>query len=372
MISFLKEVEMGMKGITSFIPGKFPKFDALTGTINKKMIYLVGAHPKVGKTAWIDERYVLYPYLSLPREDFERIDYIYYSMEIDIVEKMAAYCSYFMNHYYKIRISSDQILGRMKPLLTPEQYKIVQEIYNTHLKYLFGEFDVFGRQIIPGRIEFYQNRENPTGIYKRIREYAKDNGTFVYEKIKERPDIKGRLLGYEPKDPTKMLICMIDHVGLVNLERGYTKKENIDKLSQYLVEARNLFGYTFVVTSQFNRDMAKTERLKFSGEVLAPTLEDFKDTSNLSEDANQVFALFNPSKYNHLQNHFGYNMSKFGRFLRSGHLLVNRNGPSPFNFAFFFDGKIKKWAELPKPTEDLTKFEDLAVRLNQESLQSIN
>lgn len=289
---FLDEVRDGMEGKSNFVPGKFPRFDAKAGVLWKKMLYVIGAHPKVGKTAFVDERYILYPYLNLPPEQLSKLHYKYFSYEIDIVEKMANYASYLIFRKHNLRISADTILGRIGKL-TPQQFELVRHIYETDLQLLFGKFDMRGKQLEPGIIEFFQTKENPTGIMKRLFTYAASKGHFEYEQL-EGKEKKGRRLWYEPHSQYKddLTITILDHVGLVPRERGFNVKENIDKLSEYFVELRNDCKFTFIVTSQFNRELGKTDRLKFSGEQLAPTLEDFKNTGNLAEDFSVEFVVY--------------------------------------------------------------------------------
>ena len=64
------------------------------------------------------------------------------------------------------------------------------------------------------------------------------------------------------------------------------KKAAIDKMSDELRYARDFYGYTPVVVSQFNRDIANPMRLK-NGDV-EPQLEDFADSSQTQNDADVV------------------------------------------------------------------------------------
>jgi len=130
-------------------------------------------------------------------------------------------------------------------------------------------------------------------------------------------------------------------------EKGLSKKENIDKLSQYMVFFRNRCKFSPVVVSQFNRSIGSTERLKFNGEQLKPTLEDFKDTGSLAEDATIVLALFNPTVFSHLERHNGYQITQIGKSYRSLHILASRNTIADVTVSLSINGKTGDFVELP-------------------------
>jgi len=155
---------------------------------------------------------------------------------------------------------------------------------------------------------------------------------------------------------------ILDHVGLLKRERGFTKKDNIDKMSEYFVFLRNMCKFTIVVASQFNRDLGKVDRLKFSGEDLQPTREDFKDTGNLAEDASMLIAMFNPTLYTHIKKHLSYDLTKLGKSYRSLHILDSRNTESNVNLGIMLMGENGFISELPpimvdnKPNPELNKY----------------
>lgn len=334
-MNFIKEVEQGIQGKNKGLPGGLPRFDKFTNNIQKGTFYVVGAQVKCGKTAWIDYRFILNPYLS----GNQNIKWIYFSYEIDKVEKMAKWCAFFMYHKYKILCDSNYILSRGENILSQEHKKLVQEIYETDLLPLFS------------KIDFIEDKSNPTGIYQYLMQYARDNGEFIKEKYSisenEKTIQKERIIGYKENNPDLYTIIILDHIGLMRRERGFTKKENIDKMSEYFVWLRNICKFTPVAISQFNRDLAKIERLKFSGENLQPTVEDFKDTGNLSEDASMVIALFNPCLYPHIDDHLGYKIKKLNGGYRSAHILASRNTETGVSISFYMEGKNGIFRELP-------------------------
>lgn len=261
-----------------------------------------------------------------------------------------------MDYKYNIYCDSNYILSRGEKKLTPEHRKLVDDIYNNELIDLFGEYDEEGNLIKEGKITFFQDKMNPEGIRKYLLNYASTIGKFIYSKytVKENGKSieKQRISGYVENDPTLYTFVIIDHVGLLKRERGYNKKENIDKFSEHMVFMRNICKFSPIVISQFNRELGKTDRLKFSGEELAPTIEDFKDTGSISEDASLVMALFNPTLLPHLRKHKNYDLKKIGKGYRSLHILASRNTPTGVSVSLLIEGKTGNFKELPNSDEN--------------------
>ena len=120
-----------------------------------------------------------------------------------------------------------------------------------------------------------------------------------------------------------------------------------------MVWFRNICNFSPVLVSQFNRDLGKIDRLKFSGEQLSPTLEDFKDTGGLSEDASLVIGLFNPTQHKHLGRHMDYNLDGIGKSYRSIHVLASRNTEANVSIAALLEGKTGRFKELPFPNDQV-------------------
>ena len=347
---FIESVDEGLKGRNVGIKTCMPRLSSFLNNIQEKRYFLIGAQQKTGKSAFVDEFFILSPFLLNPEVD---IHWKYFSYEIDRTSKKAKWTAYFMTKVYKITKGEDggpiedaYILSLGDRKLGEAHRKLVDEIKEKYLDPLFK------------KIDFFEEREVPTGIYKHMVSHAAKIGDIQYENytINETDDlgkptgkttVKQRMVGFKNNTNTKT-IFIVDHVGLCKKQSGFTKKDNIDKLSEYSVILRNLFGFIPVLISQFNRDLGKVDRLKFSGEQLQPSVEDFKDTGACSEDASVVIALFNPGLYPHIHTHLGYDLNKVGDGYRSLHILANRHGICGVNLSFNLEGNTGICTELEK------------------------
>lgn len=345
-MNLITEVFRGREGHNTGLNLGLPKFNAAINGIQKKCSYVVAAEKKVGKTAYVDMLWLLNIYLFNPDAN---VKWIYFSFEIDRINKEAKYASYFMYHDYGIEVSDTYILGKQvdiegnRIVVTDEHFELIQTIYQNRIIPLFGEYDNEGNLIKEGKIEFIEDRLNPTGIRNYLFNYAEKNGKLLYQEYTTTEEgkqvVKKRISGYQENDPSLYTIIIIDHVRATARERGYSMKENIDKLSEYHVFLRNMFQFTFVLVSHLNRGITDLDRIKYMKDKLYPTSEDLKDSGNLAEDATHIITLFNPSddKYK-LSMHFGRMLGEYAGKYRSIHLVDSRYAFAPQHFATTFDG----------------------------------
>lgn len=377
-MNFQKEFEKGQQGRNQGIP--FGRgFSNLTAAINglqKAMIYGIAAASKVGKSTFADAAFVLGPYLYAIEHGIE-IEWIYFSFEIDRLTKEFDFAAFFMYYDYEIdkillpegvtikgenyvEVSSDYLRGRIQDdnnemVKVPDDIvEKLKTIYRNRIVPLFGEFDESGQQVSYGYIQFIEEKENPTGLRNFMFEYAERNGRFVkssfYSKTEKKT--KDRIIGYKANNPDKYVVCVTDHLRKLKPERGYTKKENIDKWIEYQVELRNWCHFTFVDIIHLNRSMSDVQRAKMMGDMIYPNSDDIKDTGNLAEEANHLFTMFNPNddKYN-LRKHFGVEIKSLkGEVLypemKTLHLVESRHTWYPQHFRYNMKGNVKSFEML--------------------------
>lgn len=376
-MNFQKEYEKGQQGNNKGIPFG-AGLENLTAAINglqRAMIYGIAAGAKVGKSTLADAAFLLGPYLYALQFDLP-IVWIYFSFEIDRITKEFDFASYFLYHDHNvdviqlpegvtlkgessISVSSDYLRGRIQDdnndiiKVSPEIEELLKIVYRTRIIPLFGEYDQEGNQLSIGKIIFIDERDNPTGLRHFMFQYADRNGNFTKATYTSKEgEKKERITGYIPDDPNLLTVCITDHLRKLKPERGYNKKQTVDKWIEYQVELRNWCEFTFVDIIHLNRSMADVNRSKFMGDMLYPTADDIKDTGNLSEEANHVLTMFNPNddKYN-LTTHFGVKIKDLKKEvlypdMKTVHLVESRHTWFPQHFRYLMKGNVKSFEQL--------------------------
>lgn len=327
-----KAVQSGLDGRNSGIPMGFNRLNRYIG-IRKSIYTLVGGLTGSGKTSFIDDAYVLNPIdWSLSKEGKAsgiKLKIVYRSMERSRTYKMAKWVSrkIFIDH--GIIITVPKLLG-----WTDKMSKDEHDLFLTYRDYV-GEMNEV--------ITIIDGPDNPIGIAKHLKTIAESQG-----KIIDEGDYNRR---YEPDDDNAITLVILDHIGLLKTTKDTnTKKAAIDKMSDELRYARDFYGFSPVVVSQFNRDISNIMRLK-NGDV-EPRLEDFKESSSTQDDADVVLALFDPMRYK-VEDPSGYKLDKLkdeygAKYFRSLRLIKNSYGEDDVRIGLGFLGQIGMFKELPR------------------------
>ena len=329
------EIQAGLDGRNAGIPMGFNRLNRYIG-IRKRIYTLVGGLTGSGKTSFVDDAYVLNPFDWFISQDNPKVKLkiIYRSMERSRTYKFAKWISRKIFYDYGIIIPVGKMLG-----WTDKMTKDEHDIFLTYKDYMEKMEEV---------ITIIDGPENPVGIAKELREYALQNGEI------EQLDKHNKI--YIPNDENVITLVIIDHIGLLKTTKDLsTKKQVIDKMSDELRYARDFFGYSPVVVSQFNRDISNPIRIK-NGDV-EPQLEDFKESSQTQDDADVILALFDPMRYK-VADPSGYDLNKlkdeFGaKYFRSVRLIKNSYGEDDIRIGLGFLGQVGMFKELPK-RKDIT------------------
>lgn len=325
-----QEVKSGLDGRNNGIPMGFNRLNRYIG-IRKSMYFLVGGLTGSGKTSFIDDAFVLNPfdwYISQKNPGI-KLRIVYRSMERSKTYKLAKWVSRKIFIDQGVMIPVPKLLG-----WTDKMTKDEHDLFLMYEDYIGAMDDV---------ITIIDGPENPVGIAKELKAHAVKNGRI------EQVDEYNKC--YFPNNENEVTIVIIDHVGLLKLTKDQTtKKQAIDKMSDELRYARDFYGYTPVVVSQFNRDISNPIRIK-NGDV-EPQLEDFADSSQTQNDADVVLALFDPMRYK-VADPSGYNLDKLrdsygAKYFRSLRLIKNSYGSDDIRIGLAFLGEIGMFKELPR------------------------
>jgi len=333
-----REIELGLSDRNNGIPMGFDRLNRYVG-IRKSMYFLVGGLTGSGKTSFIDDAFVLNPFdwfVSPQNKSNIKLKIIYRSMERNRTYKFAKWISRRIFLDYGLIIPVSKLLGWQKEKLTKDEH----DIFLTYKDYMEQLSDC---------ITIIDGPENPVGIAKELKVHALNNGTI------EQLDDYNKI--YVPNHENEVTIVVIDHIGLLKTTKDQpTKKEAIDKMSDELRYARDFYGYTPVVVSQFNRSISNPMRIK-NGDV-EPQLEDFAESSSTQNDADIVMALFDPLRYK-VEDPSGYKLDKLrdeygAKYFRSLRLIKNSYGEDDIRIGLGFLGQIGMFKELPR-MKDMTE-----------------
>lgn len=335
-----QEVQSGIEGKNTGIPMGFNRLNRYIG-IRKRIMTLLFGPTGSGKSAYLHSAYILSPfdwyYTTKPKDI--KLKIILFSMERSKIYILAKWIS------RKIFIDQGILIPIQKLLGWWEKDKLTKDEHDLFLAYKWYIDELL--QIV----DIIEGPQNPTAIYKYVKNYAKENGKF--EEIDEYRKV------YIPNHPNEIVIIGEDHLGLTKLENGTkTKKEAIDKVSEYNQYFRDMLGYTPIPVSQLSRNLNNPIFQKMDS--FEPTIDDVKESGRPGEDSDVVISVFEPLRYRTTVP--GYDAEKFidsssgAKHFRSIKILKNNFGEDDVRAAMAFMGATGIFAELPK-SKDMESFD---------------
>lgn len=334
----ITDIDDGIAGRNAGVPMGFHRLNNHV-TIRKSMIYLIGGYTGSGKSALLDDAFILNPidwYLRDEGKSGIDLEIIYWSMERRKNFKFHKWIARKMFMDNGLVFPVNKIMGWINP--AERMTTIDKRMYAGYESYI---------EALESVVTIKDYPENLTGIRNFVRERALEQGEVVQD---------GHKKTYIPNKPNKIILNIYDHVGLIRREKNYSiKKQIIDKASEDARYFRDFYGISSIFVSQFNREIANPTRIK-NGDV-EPILEDFKDSGNTQEDADVVLALFDPIRYK-VKDPSGYDLDKLvdsqGRKkYRSLKILKNTYGSDDIRIGLALQPEIGLFKEMPK-LKDIT------------------
>ena len=326
------EVEKGMSGLNNGIPMGFNRLNRYVG-IRRRILTLVFGSPGSGKSAYVHSAYILSPFdWYIKNKDTVNIKFkvILFSMERSKVYILAKWMSRKIFIDQGVFIPIQKLLGWWDEKLTKDEHD------------LFLMFEPYMNELLE-YVDVIEGAQNPTAIYKYVRNYAEANGKF------EQKDEFSKV--YIPNHSNEIVIVAEDHLGITKLEKGLTtKKEAIDKVSEYNQFFRDTLGYSPVTVSQLTRNLSNPLFQKQTS--FEPSIDDIKESGRPGEDSDNVISLFDPSRYKTTDP--SYKVDNFidpatgGNFFRKIKVLKNTYGEDSIGIGMAFHGATGIFKELPK------------------------
>ena len=349
--SLIKRKENIEKGGVNCIPLPFERFRQDIPGIEQGQYVIVTASTKIGKSQLTNFLYV-YNTLEYAFQNPDKctVHIIYFSLEESPQRVIERYMSHLLWQLDGMRIAPADLRS------TNADYPVPQEALDLLQTKPYQDRLRFFEE----NVQFETEETNSTGVRNVCVEYAKTVGTIHTHKIKSKSDPEREVDvfdSYTPNDPNHYKIVIVDHMSLIDSERGFRLKDSMDKLSEYFVKyLRNRFGFTCIAVQQQAFENEGLEAMK--QKKLLPTAAGLSDTKYTSRDADLVLGLFSPDKFG-LPTWNGYTIAKdqggLGSYARFMQVIANRNGDVGGVCPLFFDGAVCDFQELPKP-DDVNKL----------------
>ncbi len=329
------------------IPFGLPRFEEALPGIMQGTYYIVTANSGVGKSQFARKYFLINPLDFVINHPDSGIDLkiFYFSMEESADRLMSHLICNRLYEHYNICIDVNNLRSIGRDSILPDE--ILEKIKETREYF----------ESLEDKVEIYDESINPYGIYNKMKNYAEANGSFTYKDMRFYNDdgtseVKRVKDQYIPDKPHEYVMCIVDHISLLNTERDSpTKHQAIQKLSsEYFVPLRNRYGHTIVNVQQQAADSEKKQYTVKGDSILEkvePSLDGLGDNKMTQRDANVVLGLFAPNRHN-IDEHAGYNISKLQDNYRSLSILKNRDGMSDTRSGLYFDGRTNFFKELPR------------------------
>jgi replicative DNA helicase len=340
-MTFRERIQEGLEGKYTGLANGLDRTNKYIFNWQRSCYYLLGGLSGAAKTTLLD--FMLLNAIDEADSKGINVNIFYYCLEISEDVKKANWLSVLIYRKYKKVVPPEAIRGLGDSRLTEEELAMVEDLLPK-------------LESIWSRIFWTFNSINPTGLYKDVWKFMINRGTIEYENYQdEQGKTKQRIVRYTNNDPNEYNFIVADHIALFGRERGYDLKQNLDKLSEYLVTLRNTFHVTIAMLQQFNQGLNNFERQQFRGVDLSPAQNDFKDSSNPYQDADVVMGLMNAYKMQ-LDEYLGYDINKTSLGLkhrfRALKIIKNRLSRDDIMIGLLFHAEAGFFKELP---EELTQ-----------------
>lgn len=331
-----------LSGKINCIKWGLPRFEEEHPGLEQGKNVLFTANSKVGKTQICDFMILFNIVRQIIDEQLDiRVKLFYFSLEMTSYQKMLSAFSNILYVKEGIRIAPKDLRStKADNILTEETLNII------------AKYEVYFKKI-EEIVEFIDDIRNPTGMYDVLRKYALANGKVHYREVNTGNEIIQIEDRYEPNDPDKYVIMVVDHISLIQPEkqRGVQLdlRESISLLSSnYMIKLRNRFNYICVAVQQQAQSQESVENKKY--DKLMPTLDGLGTNKTTQQDFDVIFGLYSPFRHK-IPEYLGYNIVKFKDNIRFLEIIGGREGGGGVICPLYFDGAVNYFKELPLPDD---------------------
>jgi hypothetical protein len=243
------------------------------------------------------------------------------------------------------------------------------------LRYNFRHYEAFGKTIKREDIPLLEECEkgvdvykkyctlhthtfNTFGIYKTIREFARNRGKFFY-KGREVPRAELEKPGdtswdmYRADDPDEFVIVFFDNFNILHPQKNQAglREAMIDMSRDFKDLVTKAFNYYVIGVVQQAFEKEDLEHVR-DWEMFA-SLQGVGNSKEITRDAVNVLGLTSLSKFTDRQATWkGYPIRTLGNYFRVIDILKSRFGEVNVKTSLFFDGMTANTWELPKDDKE--------------------
>lgn len=334
-------------GINS-IPTPFKRFKNDFVGLEQGCYYLITSFTKGAKSQFFSNllfEAIMYCYYN-EKKTGVTIKVLYFPLEETDIRIMLRFQSWLLFKYTheQIRISPADLKSSNNEKPVPQE--VIDLLETDEIKDIINYFEE--------AVIIKDTETNPTGIYKTVKDFVKERGV-IHTREKKYKDDLGNIRTtegfdyYTANNPNEYVFMVIDTINLLQLERGFTKKQTIDKMSDYCVELRNYYNVSPIIIQQQNAENENIESIKLNRN--RPSIVGLEDSKRPGKDCNIAFGIFSPARFG-LSNCLNYNIDILQDHFRALEVIISRDGEMGGIIGLFFDGATCTWKELP-PAEDV-------------------
>lgn len=362
IITLLEENKLKKeKGEVNSIEIPFERFGKFFYGYEKGKYFLYTANSGIGKTK-ITKFLAVLSVLRFAVKHNLKVHIKYFALEESSVDFWLSFLSAILDTKENLRLSVAQLKSLGEHTLTNEQLLAINRC-----KSILSLFMTY--------ITVYDSISNGYGIFKEVKNYAKENGKFYYkgEEILTDSDQHDK---YVANNPDEYVFVIVDHMGLLISE----KNKDGDKMDErtamgYFSKEYALknfckkYKYVFIGVVQQSQDQ---ERMEFTNKgdsvikKLEPTISGIANNKEIAREADFIFGLFAPDRYE-IEKYRGYDITKLKDTYRCLIVLKDRwYGTANSYVHLFMDGVKNEFYELPKASDmSETKYREYLSKVNK-------
>lgn len=327
------------------IPFELDRFSNYIPGIMQEVMYLISANSGIGKSQITKYLFVRTPlkFLEQHPESNIKLKIFYFALEESEEEFYNFLISSRLKEQFNIDLSPVELQSFNSPISDDIIYKIEQT------RDYFRKYS--------DCLEVVDFVSNPTGLFKHVREYARNNGKFFFKDTQVDPSKKDMFDKYVPNNPNEYVIVITDHIGLLQPEGDSTLHQTMTKWSADYCRKQLSKHYKYVIVNvQQQSGESEKKQFTFRGENIIqkvePSLDGLGDNKLTARDHHVVLGLFAPDRYE-IENYLGYNIQLLKDNFRSLNIIKNRIGIPNKKLPLYFNGATNTFQELPLP-ENMT------------------